>query len=131
MLYDALLIVGTYSGEDDNNHVLSYQVDVLRTMEGKVAVSVKEYKRFEKKYDDAVTCLEALRGSEFFVAGYSTGSVAIFSTRNAIPLSVLHQIYEGPVSQLCLLDEGKLFASVSAQKIRYHYVQELSHERVE
>jgi len=59
-------------------------------MEGKVAVSAKIFKKFEKKYEDAVTCLEHIRGNEFFAAGYSTGSVAIFSTRNAIPLSVLH-----------------------------------------
>jgi len=53
--WDPILIVGTYS---DESNILSYKLDVLRNMDGKISLSVKTFKRFEKKYNDAVTCLE-------------------------------------------------------------------------
>jgi hypothetical protein len=53
----------------------------LRThLDNKVSVSAKEYKKFDKSYKDAVTCLEVLYHNEFFIAGYSSGSVSIYST---------------------------------------------------
>ncbi len=49
-------------------------------MDNNISLSCKIYKKFEKKYNDAVTCLEHFYTNEYFIAGYSSGSVAVFST---------------------------------------------------
>lgn len=126
--YESVLVVGTYA---DECSILSYQIDILKQLNQQTSVSVKTYKKFEKKYNDAVSCLEHLRGNEFFIAGYSSGSVAIFSTQNAIPLSALSNIHEGPVSCLHTVELAKFFISGCQERIRYHYIKELSHERIE
>jgi len=41
-----------------------------------------------------------LGDNEFFIAGFTSGTVSIYSIENTIPLSVLSNIYEGPITQL-------------------------------
>lgn len=88
-------------------------MDVLRKIENSITLSYKEYKKFEKKYNEAVTALEYLYTNEFFLAGYTSGSVAIFSTENAIPLSVLSNIYDTPIFCLHCVEPAKMFISAS------------------
>ncbi|KRX07003.1 WD40-repeat-containing domain [Pseudocohnilembus persalinus] len=126
--WQPIIVAGTYY---DDASLLSYRIDVLRTMDNKIQLSYKDYKQFEKKYNEAVTCLECLYTNEFFVAGYSSGTVAVFSTQNSIPLSVLSNIYEGPVNTLLTIEPGKMYLSTSQDKIRYHYIQHMNHEKVE
>ena len=127
--WDSQLIVGTYSDEDA---ILSYRLDVVRAFSGgRVSVAAKTAKRYEKKHRDAVYALSALFSNEFFVAGYASGSVAVYSVQNAIPLSVLSSIFDGPVDHLHLVEPGRFFISASENKLRYHHVLQLSHERAE
>lgn len=97
----------------------------------KYIINVKEGKNFEKKTRDAVTYLEYIHYNEFFIAGFTSGTISIYSIENTIPLSVLSNIYDGPITQILLIEPGKFFVSLSENKMRYHYVNSITHERIE
>lgn len=94
-------------------------------------MSVKSFKNFEKKTNEAVTCLAQLYLNEFFIAGYSSGSIAIFSVENSLPINVLPYVYDSPITNLFTVEEGKFFISSSNEKIRFHTIKTINHMRVE
>ncbi|KAL4509136.1 hypothetical protein ABPG72_018067 [Tetrahymena utriculariae] len=128
--WSPILIVGTYS---DESTIISYKLDILRRFDGQepINLSVKNFRNFEKKTTEAVTCLAQLYLNEFFIVGYSSGSIAIFSVENSLPINILPFVYDSPITNLYTVEEGKFFVSASNEKIRFHTIKMINHTRLE
>ncbi|CAD8153886.1 unnamed protein product [Paramecium pentaurelia] len=121
------LVVGQYY---DSGQLLSYQLQIFRN-EGRYTINSQSAGQFHKPdQSSAATCFAELYSGEFFVAGYSTGSVSIYHIQNPQALHVLNFLYEKPVQGISIVEPGKLFMSFSQDKSRLHMINSINSERV-
>ena len=128
--WDPILIVGTYSEEQN---ILSYKLDILKKFDQQdvVNISIKTFKKFEKYSNEAVSYLAQLYVNQFFIVGYSSGTISIFSCENSSPLNIAKSVFDQAVSNIYVVEEGKFFISSSNEKMRFHSINMLTHSRIE
>ncbi|EGR28738.1 hypothetical protein IMG5_169350 [Ichthyophthirius multifiliis] len=128
--WQPILVIGTYSEEDN---IISYKIDILKKYEGKesINISVKTYKKFEKLRKAAVSYLAQLYLNQFFIAGFSSGCISIYSVENSIALNNVNNLFDQPIHNIYVVEEGKFFITATLDKIRFHTINLLTHERIE
>ena len=82
--YFLILYFVSYKNNFTNPYSLRSYTDT-----NKININIKTHKTFLKREKDAVTFLEPFYTNEFFIAGFSSGSISIYSSQTSMAVSTL------------------------------------------
>lgn len=116
------LIVGMYAEETS---LMSFDISVTKDnqVNGKMAIT---FMRADYDTKAAVTCLKELYNQDYFVVGFSSGTVATYSRNKSEAVHIIKNLYEVAVSGISMVEVGKIYFSWSGDISRFHYVSRLT-----